>query len=371
MSRCIGLSLALVLSCDGETIVSSIDATPTIDASVADADLASSTDAAPARSRLMYISTGAGNTLKVVELQADGSMVAKSELDIDLGGRTGAMAFARTSRRLFVGVGQDIVTVSLDQAGAPSLVGRSLNTGNPVYLEVAENESVLVSAYFGLDALKSHDITANPPHAELQSLGSADEPHLAITGPGSRIYVPHRTGNTTQWFSLSSAGQLAFQGELLGEPGVGPRHMVFAPNADYAYVINEFADSVSSHTVAGDGALSRVETLPTIPDSFDGDNNTCADVHVTPDGKYLYGSNRGHDSLAMFSIGATGLLTSLGTIPTETTPREFDVSPDGRFVVVAGQGNGFLQSYRVQNDGTLVSVDRIEVGNDPRWVIVE
>ena len=94
-------------------------------------------------------------------------------------------------------------------------------------------------------------------------------------------------------------------------------------------------------------------------------------MHVTPDGKYLYGSNRGHDSLAMFSIGATGLLTSLGTIPTETTPREFDVSPDGRFVVVAGQGNGFLQSYRVQNDGTLVSVDRQEAGNDPRWVIID
>ena len=84
-----------------------------------------------------------------------------------------------------------------------------------------------------------------------------------------------------------------------------------------------------------------------------------------------YGSNRGRDSLAMFSIGATGLLTALSIIPTEATPREFDVSPDGRFVVVAGQGNGFLQSYQLQVAGTLVSVGRIEVGDDPRWVIID
>ena len=61
----------------------------------------------------------------------------------------------------------------------------------------------------------------------------------------------------------------------------------------------------------------------------------------------------------------------MGTVPTEMTPREFDLSPDGRFVVVAGQGNGFLQSYRVQVDGTLASVDRLDIGDDPRWVIIE
>jgi 6-phosphogluconolactonase len=319
----------------------------------------------------MYISTGSGNALKVIELQPDGSMMARPELELDLGARTGAMAYARSTRRLFIGVDQDIATVSLDQAGVPSLAGTTVGSGNPVYLEVAQDESILVSAYFGLDQLKTHNIALAPPHAELQSLGVADEPHQAITGPGARIYVPHRTGDATHWYTLSAQGTLALGGQLAAQSGVGPRHMAFSPSGDFAYIVNERGDSVSTHTIAGDGSLTHVETVSTIPGTQDADSNHCADLHISPDGKFLYGSNRGHDSIAMFSIGTTGLLTSLGTVATETTPREFDLSPDGRFVVVAGQGNGFLQSYRVQSDGTLTSVDRLDIGDDPRWVIID
>jgi len=368
MLKLLALTIVLSISCGGSGKLAINDASPSGDGQQSDASAA---DAGPAVARLMYVSTGAGNVLKVVELQPDGSMTAKPAMDIDLGARIGAMAYARSSRRLFIGVGQDIATVALDQLGAPSLLGRTLDSGNPVYLEVAHDESILVSAYFGLDELKTHDISASPPHNELQSLGVADEPHLAITGPGGLIYVPHRTGDTTHWLSLSSQGILAPGGQLAAESGVGPRHMVFSPSGDYAYIINERGDSVSTHAVAGDGSLTRLETVSTIPDAQDPDSNNCADIHISPDGKFLYGSNRGHDSIAMFSVGTSGLLTSMGTVPTEMTPREFDLSPDGRFVVVAGQGNGFLQSYRVQVDGTLASVDRLDIGDDPRWVIIE
>ena len=94
-------------------------------------------------------------------------------------------------------------------------------------------------------------------------------------------------------------------------------------------------------------------------------------MHVTPDGRFVYGSNRGHDSLAMFAIGADGSLSELGTVPTEARPRKFDVSPDGRFVVAAGQGSGQLQSYRVEDDGTLTMVDRLAVGDDLLWVAID
>jgi 6-phosphogluconolactonase len=370
MQWCLALSLALVLSCGGGTAA--------IDASIADDDgaLASdagNADAGPAVTRLMYLSTGSGNALKVLQLEPDGSMNALPAQTVDLGTRTGAMAYARSTRRLFLGTGQDIATFSLDSEGAPSLVGRTLDTGNPVYLEVAKNESLLVSAYFGLDRLKTHGISAGPPppHTERHSLPSAEEPHLAIEGPEGLIYVPHRSGNTTQWYSLSSQGIFTIEGELAAETGAGPRHMIFSANDDFAYVVNEFDDSVSTHTVASDGSLTRVETLSTIPTAFDGNNNTCADVHLSPDGRFLYASNRGHDSIASFSVAGNGLLTFLGTTPTETTPREFDISPDGRFLVVAGQGNGFLQSFRIGSDGGLTSIDRIDVGDDPRWVIID
>ena len=127
--------MALVgVACGGNPKAVSTDGAPGRDGQASDA---SRPDARPAIARLMYISTGAGNALKVIGLQPDGSMVAKPELTIDLGTQTGAMAFARTSRRLFMGVGQDIATFSLDQDGVPTLADRTLGTGNPVYLEVA------------------------------------------------------------------------------------------------------------------------------------------------------------------------------------------------------------------------------------------
>jgi 6-phosphogluconolactonase len=183
--------------------------------------------------------------------------------------------------------------------------------------------------------------------------------------------VPHRTGDTTHWYDIDAQGSLSLDAQLSATPGVGPRHLAFSPDGAYAYLVNEFADSVSAHTVASNGALSRFQTLPTIPGAFDGSMNTAADVHVTPDGLTLYSSNRGHDSIAMFSIGSDGSLTALGNAFTEARPREFDVSPDGRFIVVAGQDSGFLQSFRIEPDGMLTMVDRLQVGDDLRWVIID
>lgn len=112
--------------------------------------------------------------------------------------------------------------------------------------------------------------------------------------------------------------------------------------------------------------------MPTLPaDTHPGsEDNICADLHVTPDGRFLYGSNRGHDSLAMFAIGADGSLEWLGAVPAPAFPREFDISPDGSWVVAAGQHTGQLESYRVHQDGSLDSVGRLRVGDDPRWVII-
>jgi len=328
--------------------------------------------APPARDRLMYVSVGGERRLAVVELSATGTMTAMPSMGLTLPGNPGAMAYAREARRLYIGVGRNIVTVALDAAGAPSLLGGTMETGRSVYLAVAQDDAVLVSAYFGDDRLKTHDISGAPPHREVQSLAVSDEPHAALIGPtGDRVYVPHRGGDRTQWFDLGLDGSLSFGGELMAAPGVGPRHISFRPDGAFAFVINEYADSVTALALGADGALSALETISTLPGGFDGESNTGADIHVSPDGRYLYASNRGHESLAMFAVGAGGSLALLGQIETEERPREFDVSPDGRFVVAAGQTSGHLQSYRIGGDGRLVMVDRLAVGADLRWVIID
>ncbi len=370
----------LLLSCVGDAPkvnpaidsgASPIDAT-SIDSGAVEFD-ASVLDAAAPQARLVYVAVGGETRLAVVELGVDGTLTARADLDLTLSGNPGALAFARNEDRIYAGIqGGAIDTIALDGQGAPSLLGTTPNTGNPVYLSLARDESVLVAAFFGGDELKTFDLAGGPPHGETALLAVGEEPHAARLGPsGDRVYVPHRTGGTTQWFDVAANGGLTFVDELMAENGVGPRHIDFSPAGTHAYLVNEFDDSISAHTVAADGTLARIQTLPTIPNDFNGANNTCADVHVSPDGKFVYASNRGHDSIAMFSLAADGQMTAIGTASTETTPREFSVSPDGKFVIVAGQGTGFLQSYRIENDGQLTSINRLNVGPSLRWAIID
>ncbi len=325
----------------------------------------------PARDRLMYVSVGGEPRLAVVTLGANGTMTARSEFDLTLPANPGAMAYARTTRRLYVGVAPRIATLRLADDGRPTIVGFTPGTGNPVYIETANAGATVLTAYFGDDLLRSHDVSGDPPHGETDMADTAEEPHAARIGPSGLLYVPHRNGQITDWYSVAADGSLTRSGGLAAEAGAGPRHIAFSPDGAFAYVINEFTDSVSVHTIAADGSLTRIQTISTLPAGVDGDTNTCADVHVTPDGRFLYGSNRGHDSLAMFAIGADGRLTDLGQVATEARPREFDLSPDGRFVVAAGQDSGALQSYRIEDDGTLTSVARLDVGPGLRWVIID
>jgi 6-phosphogluconolactonase len=138
------------------------------------------------------------------------------------------------------------------------------------------------------------------------------------------------------------------------------------------YFVNEKNSSVSAYRLdQATGTLEAFQTLSTLPDTFsDRDNNTCADIEVTPSGRFLYASNRGHDSLAAYAIDSdSGGLTMLGTFATQQTPRSFTIDPDGKFLIAAGQGNGRLASYRIASEtGKLESLETLDVGADPAWV---
>ena len=112
------------------------------------------------------------------------------------------------------------------------------------------------------------------------------------------------------------------------------------------------------------------QTLSTLPADFDG-QNTCAQIHMTPNGQFLYAANRGHDSIACFAVEpSTGGLTSLGQQPSEPIPRTFGIDPQGRYLYAAGQGSDRLAAYRIAPDGTLRPLATYEVGKRPMWVMV-
>jgi 6-phosphogluconolactonase len=123
------------------------------------------------------------------------------------------------------------------------------------------------------------------------------------------------------------------------KPGAGPRHLSLYTSGKFIYVISEHDSTMSAIQYnEREGTLMLIETVSTLPSDFSG-TSYCADVHVSPSGEFLYGSNRGHNSIAVFAINQrTGKLTLVEHVSTEGNwPRNFTIDPYGRFLLVANQ----------------------------------
>jgi 6-phosphogluconolactonase len=154
---------------------------------------------------------------------------------------------------------------------------------------------------------------------------------------------------------LSPSSQPFFQ----TRPGAGPRHFELHPNGNFGYLINELDSSVTALACdTGAGTLQELQTLSTLPAGFAG-TNFPADVHVHPSGKFVYGSNRGHDSIVAFAVDdATGKLGLLAHEPTRGNfPRNFGIDPTGQILIAANQNSDSLSVFRInQNTGKLSAV---------------
>jgi 6-phosphogluconolactonase len=139
-------------------------------------------------------------------------------------------------------------------------------------------------------------------------------------------------------------------------PGSGPRHFAFHPNGEYVYIITELGNTIVAFSYDSEhGTLEEIETVSTLPKGFE-DRNHCADIHFSPSGKFLYGSNRGHDSIVIFAVDKeTGKLTYVDRESTRgEIPRNFCIDPSGEFLLVANQDTDNIVSFRIDQDtGTL------------------
>lgn len=170
----------------------------------------------------------------------------------------------------------------------------------------------------------------------------APHPHCVLASPDNRVVIVTDLGTD----SVLSYGFDAANGQLAGPrhrlslpPGSGPRHLAFHPGGRFLYVINELNSTVAALSYDGaEGSLALLQTLPALPHGFEGESRG-ADLHVSADGRFLYGSHRGHDSIAVHAIDPTsGRLSPAGHAPTGgETPRSFALDPSGRFLLVANQ----------------------------------
>lgn len=151
------------------------------------------------------------------------------------------------------------------------------------------------------------------------------------------------------------------------DPGAGPRHFALHPSGKFGYVVAEMASTVTALSVdLSTGKVQRLQTLSTLPPDFKGENDD-AEVHVHPSGKFLYTSNRGHDSIEVYTIDPKkGTLTRIDDTPTQgKIPRSFEIDPTGHFLLAQNQKSDNIVIFRIdQKTGRLTSTGQVvEVGS--------
>lgn len=176
------------------------------------------------------------------------------------------------------------------------------------------------------------------PHAHSVNVSKSDR-YAVVADLGLDQYIVYSLDKSKGTLTQTSAAKV--------KPGSGPRHFSFHPAAKLAYGLNEIASTVTAFEWnETSGTLTEIQTISTLPADFE-TPSFCAEILVHPSGKYVYASNRGHDSLAMFAVQRDGKLALLGTVSTEgKNPRNFRIHPSGNWVVAANQETGNLVVYR-------------------------
>jgi 6-phosphogluconolactonase len=252
---------------------------------------------------------------------------------------------------------------------------------DPCHLTVDKNGGhVLVANYTG-GSVEVLPIKANGMLGDAsdfkQHLGSSVDPnrqheahaHDVVLTPDNRFAVVADLGLDkllVYHFDLGT-GKLTPNDPPFGQvkPGSGPRHFAFHPNGRWAYVISEMGNTITAFDWDGSkGSFHEKQTVTTLPKDFKGDNST-AELVMHPKGRYLYGSNRGHDSIAVYAIDpGKGLLTQIEDVPTlGKEPRNFALDPTGAYLFAANQNSNTVVVFRVSpSDGRLTPTgEKVEV----------
>ncbi len=186
----------------------------------------------------------------------------------------------------------------------------------------------------------------------------ASHPHSTVLSPDEQyLYVPDLGLDQIHCFKVryvSNGPILEAMAPCKLPAGSGPRHLAFHPNGQFAYVVNELNSTVIALSWdKSKGTLSILQKISTLPADFKA-ANYCSDIHLSPDGQFLFAANRGHNSLARYAVAVNGQLNALGYTPTQGDfPRNFALSPDGRFVYAANQNSDNIVIFALEANGDL------------------
>lgn len=241
--------------------------------------------------------------------------------------------------------GYNVIHLAVD-AQARNLFVSNYGTDSIAVLPIAKDGTL--GAYTTLTTVTG----TNGPHRKEQN--NIRPHHNPLDREGKHFFLPCKGGDTVISYAIDNKRGIAVEASrVTSRPGAGPRHIDFHPRRPFAYVINELDATITTYRKAGP-KLTPIQTVPSCPDDFTG-YSTGAEIAVERNGRHVYVTNRGHDSIGVFAIDAVkGTLTPKQWVPTRgTVPRFFAFGPDERYLYVANQGSHTIFGYRKEASGKL------------------
>ena len=340
----------------------------------------------------VYVATQDDNKVAIFSMDdASGALTPAGE--VPMPGGPALLAISPDRRTLYAGH-REVPEISSHRiapgTGALTPTGSVTPPGQPAYLATDRSGRFLLSSYYADGRAAAHPLgddgsVGGAPTAVVDTAAGA---HAIQTDRSNRFaYVPHIARqndnvleppknipgpNVIYQFRFDeSEGSLTPNAPLRVEQDgdLGPRHFCFHPALDIVYFSNEQGCSVTAYRMDAAGALTAMQTAPTLPSGVT-ERNTCSQIQLSPAGDFLLVPNRGHNSIAGFAVDGEGRLTPAGHAATEAVPSAFSLDPTGRFVFAAGSATGRLASYRVDGDtGELAPLATYAVGARPMWVL--
>ncbi|XXX75614.1 beta-propeller fold lactonase family protein [Sorangium sp. So ce134] len=326
----------------------------------------------------VYVSNADSREISVLRLDtADGSLAPVQTVAVE--GQAGPLAVSPDRRFLYIALRTEpyaVQSFAIDAASGQltPLSKAPLPDGMAHIVTDRSGRHLFGASYHG------HKTSVSPIGGD----GAVGEPaavlptgrhaHGTLVDPSNRYVFVSTLGAdaVVQWRFDAATGRLTPNEPpaLPVRPQAGPRHLAFSPDGRFVYLLNELDASVDALAFdAARGTLSAVQSLSTLPEGFSG-KPWAADLHLTPDGRFLYTSERTSSTLAGFSVDAqTGRLSLVSHTPTEQQPRGFRIDPSGRWLVAAGQLSHAARVHAIDGaSGKLTSLTSYPVGRNPLWV---
>lgn len=329
-----------------------------------------------------YVGNADSNDISVFKLADSGEMTlvqTAALTGVEKPGSSTPLAITPDHRVLIAGVRSQpfqAVSFAIDpRNGRLSPIVNGPLADSMANIAVDRSGKFLFSASYG-----GNKVALNP----LQPNGVVGEPKQVIpTGLNAHAFLPSPDNRFVFATNLGSDQVLAFAFDAAAgtltpsDPPVikvpeksGPRHFVFHPNGKFVYLVHELNGDVAAFAYeAKSGAWNEIQRTTALPEGFNG-KPWAADIHITPDGRFLYASERTTNTLTAYKVDASsGKLTTIGSVPTEKQPRGFHIDPSGRYLAAVGELSDSMTVYAIdQSSGALGKLKSYPTGKKPNWV---